>query len=84
MRVSFSLHPRKLGDGSTEEVEFVSIHTGRDGKDVVSRAATDADRKRWASEYAAFCASTEPAPTPPQLPSESVQIATNTKSKKKG
>lgn len=49
MRVEF--HRRAF---MSVDVEFIDIHTGRDGNDVVSRPATDEDRARYAAEYEAF------------------------------
>ena len=63
MRVTFSAGTRKLADGTSEETEFVCISTGRDGKDVVSRLATDADKARWPEEYAAFAGTSDAPPT---------------------
>jgi hypothetical protein len=50
MQVSFLMKVPPMQD---VEVEYVSIHSGRDA-DTVVRAATDADRQRFAVEYAAF------------------------------
>lgn len=54
MRVTFRAGHLKQSDGTTEEVDFVDITTGRDGKDVVSRPATSEDKAKWAAEYAAY------------------------------
>ncbi|NBD11828.1 hypothetical protein [Corallococcus silvisoli] len=78
MRVSFKQH---------EEKDFVDVHTGRDGKDVVSRVATAEDMVRWPEEYAVYLGQpaadvTEAAST---YTAPSVETpAPTTKSKKKG
>jgi len=79
MRVTFELRQRKLADGTSEECEFVSISTGRDGNDVVIRLATDADRARWPKEYAAFVGPSLAAP-----PVEIAPAAAPSKKKSKG
>lgn len=78
MRVSFESRPRKIADGTTEEAEFVCISTGRDGKDVVARLATDADKARWPEEYAAFVGPSDAPPT------ETAPATTPSKKKPKG
>ncbi|RKH08998.1 hypothetical protein D7X74_30410 [Corallococcus sp. CA047B] len=55
MKVSFRQH-----DGR----DFVDIHTERDGKDVVSRPATDADKASWPEEYAVYLAEKSAASQP--------------------
>lgn len=66
MQVSFFM---KAPPMQVAEVEYVSIYTGRD-TDTVIRAATDADRERFADEYAAFKA---PPPPPPEMVVASVE-----------
>lgn len=78
MNVTFALRPRKLADGTSEDVEFVSVSTGRDGKDVVTRLATDQDKARWPDEYAAFVGTSD-AP-----PAEATPAAAPSKKKSKG
>lgn len=65
MQASFS--SKKLYSGSEDkdvDTEFVHIANPRDGggRDVVYRPAMDADRERFASEYAEFLASQKVQP----------------------
>lgn len=52
---------RFYAEGSTERVD---IRTGFDGRDVVSREATEEDKRRFSREYAAF----KPPPAPRSTP----------------
>lgn len=53
MKVEFKLHtPPVDAEGAAVEVEYVDIEIT--DKNIVSRVATDADRNRFKSEYAAF------------------------------
>jgi hypothetical protein len=51
VNVRFLLH---APPGSADAVEYVEIHTGRDGKDTVSRRATEDDKSAFREAYAAF------------------------------
>lgn len=60
MSVRFEIRPsprprhRDPATGVVKQVEYVEIHSGRDGTDVVHRPATDADRVAFRAEYFAF------------------------------
>lgn len=70
MQVRFEMRqppPEKDMDGKElpgTPVEYVVIHSRRDGVDEVCRRATDKDRLRFKAEYAAFKAPPKPAPAP--------------------
>ncbi|WFG54191.1 hypothetical protein Mx9_p84 [Myxococcus phage Mx9] len=83
MRVTFRKGERTKSDGRVEEVEFVDIHTGRDGKDVVSRPAKDEDRVRFSAEYEAFNPPPAPAEPEPVVEAQPVVAEPEAKSKKR-
>jgi hypothetical protein len=67
-----------------EEQDWVSIHTERDGKDVVSRPATEEDKARFPVEYAEYVATSAPVPEPEAAAPVPVKAPATAKSKGKG
>ena len=65
MRVSFSWGQRTDSEGNISQVPFITIVTGKDGKDELVRAATEADKSAFAAEYEAWLGPKDPPPPPP-------------------
>ena len=68
MRVSFSWGQRTDSEGNISQVPFITIVTGKDGKDELVRAATEADKSAFAAEYEAWQASLAPPHVPIAVP----------------